>query len=242
MKNQVTRGSRPWWWKALSAFNKYTVGFGLVSTHRLHPRSHFQMDKDELDTDTLIVMLRSLLDGLEVSNEDLLIALTAARGDIHKAASKIRQEGSSSSSERVQDASSKRKKPLSISQWLKSPNGTESSIKRRRVENVTPEPREVFYVSDSSDSESPKWKSPKYPTKPVKNLNDVLRPPPSTRPSAPKLPPMTLGTPDVIAKHTPTTMHHNILPPEMACRLFYVMLDEAEARWRRSTWFLGGCS
>ncbi|KAG8891221.1 hypothetical protein FRB99_003767 [Tulasnella sp. 403] len=67
---------------------------------------------------------------------------------------------------------------------------------------------------------------------------EILRPPPPSPAIAPKLPPLTLGTRSLIEEHTPTTLHSSVLPPELACKLFYKMLDEAEAHWRRSKWYV----
>ncbi|EPQ58372.1 hypothetical protein GLOTRDRAFT_36273 [Gloeophyllum trabeum ATCC 11539] len=66
----------------------------------------------------------------------------------------------------------------------------------------------------------------------------VLRPPPSPAKDTPRrLPPLTLANPDMVAKHTPCTLHLSVLPPELACRLFYTMLDESQ-EWKRNQWWL----
>ncbi|KAI0692404.1 hypothetical protein BC835DRAFT_1277780 [Cytidiella melzeri] len=69
----------------------------------------------------------------------------------------------------------------------------------------------------------------------------ILRPPNSKDTSVirapPKFPPLTLATPDLVAKHTPCTMHLSVLPPELACRLYYAMLDHSE-NWQRKKWWL----
>ncbi|KAF9483847.1 hypothetical protein BDN70DRAFT_903969 [Pholiota conissans] len=68
---------------------------------------------------------------------------------------------------------------------------------------------------------------------------DVLRQPPSPHkdkhPS--QLPPLLLSTPEMIAKYTPCTSHLSVLPPELACQLFYTMID-ASKRWKRNKWWL----
>ncbi|KZT68184.1 hypothetical protein DAEQUDRAFT_728231 [Daedalea quercina L-15889] len=67
----------------------------------------------------------------------------------------------------------------------------------------------------------------------------LFRPPNSKE--APKkpalLPPLTLGTPSLVKEHTPCTYHPSILPPELACRLFYAMLD-LSGDWQRNKWWL----
>ncbi|KAH8106757.1 hypothetical protein BXZ70DRAFT_997706 [Cristinia sonorae] len=69
----------------------------------------------------------------------------------------------------------------------------------------------------------------------------ILRPPNSSdnigRHAPPKHPPLTLSTPEMIAKHVPCTMHTSVLPPELACRLFYTMLDLSQD-WSRNKWWL----
>ncbi|KAF9567595.1 hypothetical protein CPC08DRAFT_626671 [Agrocybe pediades] len=64
----------------------------------------------------------------------------------------------------------------------------------------------------------------------------LLRPPPANV-SLPRLAPMTLSTPELVAQHTPCTLHHSVLPPELACRLFYTMMDESKT-WKRNKWWL----
>ncbi|KAJ6547042.1 hypothetical protein B0H19DRAFT_1211739 [Mycena capillaripes] len=65
----------------------------------------------------------------------------------------------------------------------------------------------------------------------------VLLQPPKTEKVVPRLPPLMLSTPALVAEHTPTTMHPSILPAELACKLFYVMVD-ASRRWSRNKWWL----
>ncbi|EIM90173.1 uncharacterized protein STEHIDRAFT_51354 [Stereum hirsutum FP-91666 SS1] len=66
---------------------------------------------------------------------------------------------------------------------------------------------------------------------------DVLHPPPSAGPSVSRLPPLTLSNPSMVKEHTPCTLHPSVLPPELACRLFYTMLAEARD-WKRNKWWL----
>ena len=68
----------------------------------------------------------------------------------------------------------------------------------------------------------------------VNPLMSVLKQAPTAK-ALPKLLPRTLGTPALVAKYTPCTMHASILSPELACRLFYAMLREA-ASWSRNKW------
>jgi hypothetical protein len=41
----------------------------------------------------------------------------------------------------------------------------------------------------------------------------------------------------MVAEHTPCTLHPSLLPPELACKLFYAMLD-ASRQWSRNKWWL----
>ncbi|KAH9857039.1 hypothetical protein C2E23DRAFT_865664 [Lenzites betulinus] len=41
----------------------------------------------------------------------------------------------------------------------------------------------------------------------------------------------------MVSEHTPCTMHYSVLPPELACRLFYTLLH-ASKDWRRGKWWL----
>ncbi|KAH9180575.1 hypothetical protein EDB89DRAFT_2216960 [Lactarius sanguifluus] len=77
-------------------------------------------------------------------------------------------------------------------------------------------------------------------SKPVKNLLEVLRPQPpqaSATANASRLPPLTLSNPSLVTQHTPCTLHLGVLPPELACRLFYTMLHEAQD-WTKNKWWL----
>ena len=52
-----------------------------------------------------------------------------------------------------------------------------------------------------------------------------------------QLPPLTLGNPEMVAKHTACTLHPQVLPPNLATRLFETMLNEAEG-WDRNRFWL----
>ncbi|KAI0647212.1 hypothetical protein C8Q79DRAFT_908529 [Trametes meyenii] len=70
----------------------------------------------------------------------------------------------------------------------------------------------------------------------------LLRPPNSSdgtnsKSQVPRLPPLTLSTPELVFAHTPCTLHHSILPPELACRLFYTLLY-ASRDWKHNKWWL----
>ena len=70
------------------------------------------------------------------------------------------------------------------------------------------------------------------------NLLSVLRQPPFDAPSKPsRLPTLTLSTPALVAKHTPCTLHLSVLSQELACKLFYTLLDASE-EWKRNKWWI----
>ena len=71
--------------------------------------------------------------------------------------------------------------------------------------------------------------------KPV-NLMSILRAP-SPEKRIIRNPPLTLSNPTRVAQHTPCTLHYSILPPKLACDLFYTMLDLAQG-WSRNKWWL----
>ncbi|KAI0035729.1 hypothetical protein K488DRAFT_20958, partial [Vararia minispora EC-137] len=56
-------------------------------------------------------------------------------------------------------------------------------------------------------------------------------------PSIVKFPPLILSNPKMVAEHTPCTLHPLILPPQLACDLFYTMLHEARD-WSRNKWYM----
>lgn len=72
----------------------------------------------------------------------------------------------------------------------------------------------------------------------TKSINDVLK---STRAgptqAARSLPPLLLTRPEQVAKHTPCSLHFNILPAELAERLYLRMLQESK-QWERNRWYL----
>ena len=71
--------------------------------------------------------------------------------------------------------------------------------------------------------------------KPTRDLKPPLT---SATPEVPvQLPPLTLGNPEIVAKHTACTLHPQALPPNLAIKLFETILNEAE-RWDRNRfWF-----
>ncbi|KIY43611.1 hypothetical protein FISHEDRAFT_53605 [Fistulina hepatica ATCC 64428] len=62
-------------------------------------------------------------------------------------------------------------------------------------------------------------------------------PPSAAKNAVPRPPPLTLHTPEDVAAHTPCTLHPSVLPPQLACRLFYTMMDLSKS-WKRNKWWL----
>jgi hypothetical protein len=63
------------------------------------------------------------------------------------------------------------------------------------------------------------------------------RPPNSKESKIPQLPPLMLSNPILVAQNTPCALHMSILPPELACKLFYTMVN-ASRSWKRNQWWL----
>jgi len=197
------------------------------------------MDGPE-DTDTLLALLCSLLpDNIAPSQESLLEALLQTDGNVEKAAEII-------SKKHLSGPNKKRKRNVSLDSWLtratssRNANGQSSapdSPARQSPlgsDSANKKPRSSSDTTTTKDGRLTLSK----PVKPVKNLLDVLRPPPSVATTnVPRLPPLTLSNPSLVAQHTPCTLHLGILPQELACRLFYALLHDARD-WPRNKWWL----
>jgi len=176
------------------------------------------------DTDTLIALVISLLPKSQSLAHDAVIdALVLANGDAEAAARALLSSVSTSTRDFTGNGSSKKRKPpVDLDTWLKHP-----SRKRKELHSV------------AGPSSPPRFPSKPDNSKPTPNLLAILRqpPPPKKENAQSRLPPMLLGTPELVAQHTPCTLHLSILPPELACRLFYRMI-EASKSWKRNKWWL----
>lgn len=114
------------------------------------------------------------------------------------------------------DASRKRKRDGSISEWL----NTSSLSARPKLDDLS---------MRESGHPSPRKGSTASPLS-TRHANSSER-------SLARLPPLTLATSELVALHTPTTLHTAVFPPELACKLFYYMIGDAET-WPRNTWYL----
>jgi hypothetical protein len=200
------------------------------------------MDGGPEDTDTLLALICSLLpDNIKPSQESLLDALVQTDGDVEKAAEIISK----------QRLNSKRKRKVSLDSWLirttassNDANGQSSSL-QSRLGSESPnnkKPRSASSASGTSTTKIAPDPPLSRPVKPVDNLLEILRQPlqvsvATGTTSVPRLPPLTLSNPSLVARHTPCTHHLGILPAELACRLFYTMLHEARD-WPRNKWWL----
>ncbi|KAI0245093.1 hypothetical protein BJV78DRAFT_1269053 [Lactifluus subvellereus] len=197
--------------------------------------THLLMDGPE-DTETLLALLCSLLpDNVVPTQQYLLEALLQTEGDVEMAAEIILK----------QRPNGKRKRNVSLDSWLTHPGSSndknfslpDSPALQSQLGSESPnkKPRSAGGTSTAKKASSTGSK----PVKPVKNLLDVLRQPPtsSVAASAPRLPPLTLSNPWLVAQHTPCTLHLGVLPSELASRLFYTMLHEAKD-WSRNKWWL----
>ena len=197
------------------------------------------------DTDTLLALLCSLLpENIALSQQNLLEVLLQAEGDVEMAAGIISK----------QRTNRKRKRNTSLDSWLTRPRSAAQT--ERPVVSSLPScsagPSHDQLASDSSPQKKPQSEGsvtstttqrnqPSFskPLKPLKNLLEVLRPQASATANAPlaRLPPLILSNPSLVAQHTPCTLHLSVLPPELACRLFYTMLHEAQD-WSKNKWWL----
>lgn len=199
----------------------------------------------ENDTETLLVMLSSLLpeSHQSVDQESLLETLLECEGNVEEAAAKLtslsssRAAASSSSSTR-----NKRKRDTGLDGWLqKHPSTTPKRVNsggnstRARSASVSTDDRRQY---PSPPSTSLKVKGSGKPNSTGNALARLKPPSTSATPEVPtQLPPLTLGTPEMVAKHTACTLHPQVLPPELAIRLFETMLVEAET-WDRNRFWL----
>ena len=204
----------------------------------------------ENDTETLLVMLSSLLpeSRQNVDQELLLETLLECEGNVEEAATKL----ISASPPRVVSRSNnpltkkKRKRHAGLDDWLqKHPSFTPKPPSKRTNSGDGPSagarsvsvPADVHRQDPSSSSALKVKGSGK--TDSARNALTRLKPPSASGvPEVPpQLPPLTLGTPEMVSKHTACSLHSQVLPPELAIRLFETMLTEAE-KWDRNRFWL----
>ena len=185
----------------------------------------------EADTETLIAMVTSLLTAPHPGQDVVLDALVQCSGDVQAAAASIDAKHAKHSSK---PASAKRKASSSdLSNWLVPPHPTHSSSKPPSFKKRVTEQPDIGppVIKDTTHFPSSS------PGKPAVNLLSVLRPPPPSKPSVTRLPPLMLSNPAMVAQHTPCTLYLSVLPQELACELFYTMMDLSQS-WKRNKWWL----
>ena len=194
------------------------------------------MDASE-DTETLLALVSSLLTTItQPESEEILDALVKSNGDPTTAA-QLLERGKGSE---PRPASRKRKRIGDLDNWLKSPASSGNIASTSQITPSQPNSkRKVKFMISGSPSPSKRAQVSPFKHRPVVDLMSVLRQPLSSPQSKqpPRLPPLTLSTPSLVAQHTPCTLHLSALPPELACRLFYTMIDASEG-WKKNKWWL----
>ncbi len=167
---------------------------------------------DEEDTDTLLALIASSLNSnASFTQDEMMEALVNAGGNVEQATrwlKKLNMEAANGSSVHP----SKRQKLYhTLDGWLgeakpRSPpkrasSGHESPNLASAIELPTRQS-----LLDEKSHISPKIDPPP--------LLSILRAPSSSK-KKPVLPPLLLGTPVLVARHTPTTLHYSILPNGM---------------------------
>ncbi|KAF8636694.1 hypothetical protein AX17_003499 [Amanita inopinata Kibby_2008] len=170
----------------------------------------------EGDTDTLIALVASLLE-YDEEPDQILDALVQSNGDPVAAADMLR-------SKKRQHL---KRKSDTLEGWLDN-----SSSKSKHRHTTQEDTKYLDLMPSSNDTESLAVQ----PRNAV-NLMSVLQPPPKSFKSVPRLPPLLLSSPALVAKHVPCTLHLSVLSPELACQLFYTMID-ASREWKRNKWWL----
>jgi hypothetical protein len=194
----------------------------------------------EPDTEVLLATLASLVDHLDYkySQDELLCSLISHGGNVDLAAAALHSKrripsGSTAHASKPMSRGMKRKRTAGgLDGWLK---GHPSDSKQLSPSPSPPRTRR----REPSPIKAPSSTQTSPPAKPTVNLMTILRDPSSStsNSSGPaRIPPLTLGTPNLVALHTPCTLHHRVLPPELASDLFHIMVDEAQ-KWRRNEWW-----
>ena len=197
----------------------------------------------ENDTETLLVMLSSLLpeSHQNIGQESLLETLLDCEGNVEEAAKLISQSSPRVTGQGSSSTKNKRKRHAGLDGWLKQqPSAASPPPKRVNSGDKNARARGVSVPAE----DLPPHRSPlkvKGSGKPNSTGNALARlKHPSTSATSelpPQLPPLTLGTPELVAKHTACTLHPQALPSELAIRLFEIMLTEAES-WERNRFWL----
>lgn len=173
------------------------------------------------DTETLLALVSSQLSDSELASDinAILDALVQCDGDAAAAAQLLNSKIPSRTG-------TKRKKPHSLDEWLQQ-KPLKCKGKTGSGSNGASETRQIEPSSRPGPSKAPA----------TVDLMSVLRQAPSSKKNIPKLPPLLLASPALVADHTPCTLHPSVLPVELAARLFHTMIQEAQS-WQRNKWWL----
>ncbi|KAF4604136.1 hypothetical protein EYR38_004558 [Pleurotus pulmonarius] len=202
------------------------------------------MTDSEVDTETLIALVSSIVNDRlpQIETSSVLDAILRCDGDVESAASYLLQKHTN-----PVDPKGKKRAHSGLDAWLqrgapspkrrkdkeRSPEPTDSSLTRPR--HSSPAPTLLSILQHHTTNTNTNASSPKKPPSSSSSSSSRKPKPPS---SIPRLPPLTLPSPAMVAQHTPCTLHPAVLPPALACRLFYTMLDRARAGWTRNKWWL----
>lgn len=177
------------------------------------------MSEPEQDTEIMLALLSSLLEPPLPSQTALMNALVNCGGDVEAAAKSL-----DSPPAPALNNIGKRPAQGRLDGWLSGSSYDLGTRKKRKSDNTSSdEPAsKASGNTDAREAESncsPATKSFIAPHD--TSLSDPI-------PTLPRLPPLTLSNPDLVKKHTPCTMHLRVLPPDLACRLFYTMVEASK--------------
>ncbi|ESK92846.1 grf zinc finger family protein [Moniliophthora roreri MCA 2997] len=183
---------------------------------------------DALDTETLLACVRSLLNRT-VDNQDIILdALVQCDGDASKAAELLNSKGQT---EAEMEDTGTRKRARGLDDWLR--NRSSRKVAKKDAKRGV----EIIQRSSTADVSPMDTASTASSEPRASNLMSILQQPPSPKKVIPQKPPLTLGNPSMVAKHTPCTLHLSVLPAELASRLFHTMTDASHG-WKRNKWWL----
>lgn len=160
------------------------------------------------DTDILLALVSSLLTGPVPDTDVILDVLVKCNGDVEATAQRLNDR--------------KRRKLSNLDDWLQKDAPKSSTSSDKRKDKTITASRSIRNFKSST----------------VVNLMSVLRDPPREKVvRLPQLRPLMLSNPTMVAQNTPCTLHLSVLPPQLACELFYTMIHAARD-WQRSKWWL----
>lgn len=178
------------------------------------------MSDAEQDTEILLAILSSLVVPPIPSQDVLLDALVNCKGDVEAAAKDLR---CSASTDQKSFNLRKRAAQGRLDGWLDvsslgsvTPKKRKSAMSRGGLTSESTSSKDM----DLEAVETRPCLSTPLPIPRDTSSSDLVTVPPLSR-----LLPLTLSDPGLVKKHTPCTMHLRVLPPELACRLFYTMVN-----------------